>query len=334
MSDTVEIALASDAQYFCGLLVTAASIAKFANPGTALSFNILDGGIQDKDYDYLLSCVTSINPKSTFTRHKLNLENTYLSKTSAYLGSKMTYARLLLPFLLPDCDYVIYSDIDILWLADIERVWKLRSPSCPYISSPESCRGTLEMEKRWFNEHGLAFTDGKYFCAGFSFFNLKLFREQDISLRVFDFLQRHGATNCADQTGLNAVLGSQVQLLPRNWQLFPRNGISDSDIKSQVLIHYAGEAPWRASRQTHLLTDTQLLWFRFDALIRGISLWQSLRMHYSQKVIILWRTLFGAISCGLGSRLFRYYMYRSGRGCFNERLSSKATKAFSQRLDA
>ena len=334
MSDTVEIALASDEKYFCGLLVTAASIAKFANPNAVLSFNILDGGIQDKDYAYLISCVTSINPKSTFTRHKLNLENPNLSKVPAYLGNKMTYARLLLPAMLHDCDFVIYSDIDILWLADIERVWKLRSPTCSYISSQDSCKGTLEMEKRWFNEHGLAFCVDNYFCAGFSLINLQYFQEHDISKRVFDFLQKHKTTNCADQTGLNAVLGSKVQLLQRNWQLFPRNGIMESDIESQVLIHYAGETPWKASKQTHLLTDTQLLWFRFDAHVRGISLWQSLRMHYSSWKIVLWRTIFGAISCGLGNRLFRYYMHRTGRGCFNERLSAKTIKTFSQRLDA
>lgn len=43
-NDIIDIALASDGGYFCGLFVTACCIAKHADKAANLRFNILDGG--------------------------------------------------------------------------------------------------------------------------------------------------------------------------------------------------------------------------------------------------------------------------------------------------
>jgi len=42
--EAIQIALAANAPYFCGMVVTACSIAKSARADCRLVFNILDGG--------------------------------------------------------------------------------------------------------------------------------------------------------------------------------------------------------------------------------------------------------------------------------------------------
>ena len=331
MSTTIEIALASDAKYYCGLLVTAASIAFFANPAACLSFHILDGGLSNKEFEEFVSKISKFHPKVSFTRHILSSVN--LDNLPPYADSKMPYARLLLPTLLPNCHYVVYSDIDILWLADIAQTWSLCSQDSVLLSSPETCKGTLQQEEKWFREHGLHFVLERYFCSGFSIFNLDLFRKDDLSRKLFAFLKDNGHTHCADQTALNAILGTRAHLLPNTWQIFPRNGISESTIVSQCLLHYAGEAPWKATKQTHMLTDSQLLWFRFDSFVHKCSLWHSLRRHYSVPQIVMGRFLFFVISSKLGQFFFHYFMRRTGRGNFNESLSAQTVNKYLKRIE-
>ena len=51
MNTCIEIALASNEGYVCGLVVTAGSIALNANRSVSLHFNILDCGIKDATYE-------------------------------------------------------------------------------------------------------------------------------------------------------------------------------------------------------------------------------------------------------------------------------------------
>ena len=44
-------------------------------------------------------------------------------------GSKLPYLRLFLPELLPECDWVIYSDVDTLWFKDPCGLWNERDDS-------------------------------------------------------------------------------------------------------------------------------------------------------------------------------------------------------------
>jgi hypothetical protein len=90
---------------------------------------------------------------------------------------------------------------------------------------------------------------------------------------------------------LYGAIGDKVKLLPDRWQTFPRNGIKKSN-NLGVVLHYAGEAPWKVTHYTHLITDTQLLWFDICATIFNESLWQSLRRFYTPFAIIKSRLLF------------------------------------------
>jgi hypothetical protein len=214
-AEPIHIALASDGRFFPGLRVTAASLACYASREAELVLHILDGGIPDEAFENLRVLLGRIHPQATPRRHRISDEA--LKDCPEYRGSRLTYARLLLPALLPDVRHIIYCDCDFLWRADIADLWRERNDSIILQSTRDGAAETEAVERRWFARHGYTFESPAYFCAGLMICNLELFRTRGISKQAFDFLRRHPDVNRADQTALNVLLSRETRLLPHTF---------------------------------------------------------------------------------------------------------------------
>ena len=292
LNNFVEVALAADKNYIIGLTVAACSIARSCSSYICLRFHILYSDFTEKDKASIKQKLLSA--KSNCEVCFYDVSDIDFSFFPLYASSRMTYARLALPHLLTKTKFVIYTDVDTLWLDDISELWQLKD-EIPLIACPrEQSQKTIEMEQKWFTERNLKFDSANYFCAGISFYNLSAIRETGVFEKVLEFGQRFESFNCADQSMLYGAIGDKVKLLPDRWQTFPRNGIPDSS-NQNIVLHYAGEAPWKVTSCTHLITDTQLLWFDACSLVFNESLWRSLRRFYSPFTIIKARLLFVAL---------------------------------------
>ncbi len=323
-SDPVQVALASEDNYFCGLLVTGASIAHFAAASADLCFTILDCGISNKNFQLFESIIREQHGKTVIRR--LVLSEADFRCFPDWHGNKAAYARLKLPELLKDISHIIYCDCDFLWIADIAKLWGVRNKNIPLFSTRDLNQAVKKAEQSWYRSHGLEVNIEKYFCSGLSFFNLELFRKQGLSRKAIEFVLAHPDLGSADQTALNAVLNGTQSIVNQSWQRFSR----DSPIETLVApmaLHYAGDVPWKISKRSHMLTDVQLLWFRFNASIRRISLWQSLRLHYSAFDIIFYRITFKTIMCVPFFRwAFNLMLSKTGRWGFYERMGHEQFK--------
>lgn len=319
MSDRIAIALAADSNYFCGLMVTATSIARFAHKDAHLVFNILDGGIADSDFAFLEGRIKALHGRSEINR--ISVDDAQFDGFPIWHGSRMTYARLLLPRLLPDDDFVVYCDVDFLWMDDIADLWRIRDAAIPLMGTRDVNEVITSSENAWFERNGLKVDIGRYFCAGFVFVNLKVFREEGLAERALDLIRSHPDIPMNDQTALNAVVEGRHRLLPAKWQMFSRDSPIELFDRLPFVIHYAGDVPWKISKRSHMLTDIQLLWFHFDAAVRGISVWQSLRRHYSACEIVLNRVTFKMVM-GFPPLKFAFdaLMRKLGRWGFYEKL--------------
>ena len=316
METAIEIALASDRNYFRGLAVTACSIAKSARAATRLRFHLLHIGLTEDDQNRLANRIRSYHLESDIVFH--DVSDADMSDFPVYASSKMPYARLLLPRILSSAEYVVYSDVDVLWSDDISDLWRLRK-SIPLVGCVrELSSGTLKMEQQWFCKNGLPFDETCYFCTGISLYNLNEIRRRDAFAAVLEFGRTHKGFSCADQSMMYGALGKEVTLLPDKWQTFPRNGVK-AKRGEPVVLHYAGEAPWKASRVTKMLTDTQLLWFDMCAEVFSETRWRSLRKFYKAWEIIVYRAIFLMIfHIPPIHALFRAWLRRTGRGPFEE----------------
>ena len=102
---------------------------------------------------------------------------------------------------------------------------------------------------------------------------------------------------------------------------FTALGHFPADFKKPAGMHFSAEAPWVASRLTKMMTDAQLLWFKTDAELRGISVWQSLRRYYSPMEIIRSRVIYILIMKIPPCRwAFHQFLAKTGRCFFDERV--------------
>lgn len=305
--EVVEVAVASDANYFCGLLVTVASVAINASRDCALRFHVLDGGISEDDLCLLQTQIVKLHPHVEIIRHQV--DDRLFEGFPPWAGqSKMTYARLLLPKLLPDVSHVVYIDCDILWTRDILQLWNRRTKEIVFHAVRENWPYIDEKESGWFRAKGLKFVDGEYVTAGMSFFNLDEFRRQKLDERAFDFLDCHRDVQWVDQTALNAVLWAEnamVERLTADWACTVWL-MTPEILKTKPVFHFAGGAPWKVLVFNRLLTDAVLHWFKTDAQVRGCSTWRSLRRYYTPLMIVSSRAFYLVGSSG---RLGRFALF-------------------------
>lgn len=136
-----------------------------------------------------------------------------------YNGSKLPYLRLFLPEILPDCDWVIYSDVDTLWFRDPCEMWAERDDSVSVCWVKDFPTGGMDF-KRWTAGLGLSVTiSGAYACSGVTLINLRKWRENRFTDQAIDFLRRHGCPPYADQDVMNVLFAHDAKMLRKEWDV-------------------------------------------------------------------------------------------------------------------
>ena len=274
MLEKIDIALASDQKYFPGLLVTAYSSAKYAAEEVFLCFNILDSGLSDQSYDILCDSVKRVHPRSEIRRFKINEED--FAKFPDWRGNKMAYVRFLLPELLPESDFVFYTDVDCLWFADVAEIWTKRNPEFAIKGVWDSY--AENDDSNWFQSKGLVYKSGKYFCTGNILMNLKLIRERNIIEKTIDFILKYPDVHYPDQTSLNYVVQDSVELLPSYCNYFTLS-IDREDVRKPVILHFANDFPWLfAERCDGVPPPYMMWWYQCYAEATGKSVKETLRI--------------------------------------------------------
>ena len=296
MSENVEIALSADARFYPGMFMAACSVAYYASRDVRLTFHLLDGGVGAEHRADLERIVRQCHPSVTFDWLSID-EKTFDGLPEWRGRGKMTWARLWLPKLLPNSEWIVYLDTDFLCLADIAELWRLRRSDMALMSCVDGWKTAFTTEGAWFAARGLAFDENRYFCAGLCFFNLNRFRKQGLDEACVRFATEHPDVCAVDQSVLNAIFSnrSDLQLVSSRWQTFTRS-VTKEELLARPFLHYAGEAPWACLHHTFIATDLWLLWFRLYAMVRHVSLWRAMREFYSAGMIVRCRVLYLILS--------------------------------------
>lgn len=310
---SIHVALASDDNYFEGLLVTAVSIAQHCSRPKALTIHLLDGGVSPSHYAFLQEKISLYGSELSSVR----VDQKAMESFNIYHGSRMTYARFLLPDLLPDVGTVIYSDVDILWHADVAQLWQCLDPDAVlhYVPHhPDSFSSVGRETEQWFRKNGFALDKSRYFCAGMIVMNLEKFRAESLGRKMIEVAETRHPQN--DEPVLNAFMATRDDVRPLDYKWQIGTGITaiiPDDL--QFVLHYAADTPWKSFHANHhMLTDAILLWHKFHAQLRGITTWQSLRGCNSPIDIVAGRTLFLlAVHLKIVRLLIKAYMILCGK---------------------
>ena len=260
-NDRIEIALAADGGYAAGLMVSAVSIATFASKSAKLSFTFIDGGFSDSFYEELTRRINAVHPLAEMRRVRLDVAK--FASFREWHGNKVAYARFMLPELLPDASYVVYSDADTLWLADISDLWSLRDSTASVLAVRDpNIDDTCERE--WFESKGFRYDGARYFNSGVMLINLDLFRKNRLAERAYDILSKFPDSLFADQGPLNIVAGDTLKLLGDRWMRFT-SGIAPEDFSLPIVCHYVNDLPWKKEYWTRECSDVRMAWHFFRA---------------------------------------------------------------------
>lgn len=289
-ADCPKIAFASDNAYFEGLLVAAWSVAASAAHPEYVDIYVLDGGITDENWNFLRCLLESY--KCGLHRIPVNQESHFDNLSTWHGASKMTYARLLLPDLLPQLKHIIYCDVDFIWAKDITELWRERNCDVILQFIPVTRWKIGANELVWCWEHGFSLKERRYFCAGLLLMNLDLFRRENLHGKALEIL-RNAKTPppFVDQTALNVLMANRndAGFLDYHWSVETGEyGKLTEDVP--MAVHYASDAPWKSVQTVHhMLTEPYFAWHRIHAKLRHISTWHSLRQCNSAVGIIISR---------------------------------------------
>ena len=210
--DKVHIAMVADGAYLKGLEVAKASMVESCSNPSRLQFHVFG---EDAE-----------------------LGSRIQREFGLYKGSPMAFLRLYLGELLPDVEWIVYSDVDTLWQRDVLELATLRDET-KTIQWVRDLPGTVAEFTAWCREKKVplrGFSPSRYCCSGVCIINLKRWRETDVLGRCSAFASRYGCPKYADQDILNAVLAEEAGLLPGYWDVL----IPGPDTPRECVMHLTG----------------------------------------------------------------------------------------------
>ncbi len=188
--EAIHVVLAADANYAPGLEVTQRSLRRSCSRPGRIVWHVFD----ETALDGLVG----------------------LEAFGRYNTSRMPYLRLFLPELLPDVDWVVYSDVDVIWNRDVCELAGLFDASVA-IQWVRDFESTVRDVRPWIRKTGIAFDETRYGCSGICLMNLKKMRATRLGARATDLVRCFGTPPYADQDLLNVLFNRDCGLLPEHW---------------------------------------------------------------------------------------------------------------------
>ena len=245
----------ADEKFFPGLAVAVASAVAAASGACDYQFLIVDGGLARNSLEKLARSIAEIGARRGIraTLETLGIDQHRLLALPERRGSRMTYAKLVLPEILPGLDSIIYLDADVLCFAGLESVHPPATEDHWLLAGARDFFAVIEKDCPWLGQVPPAERRLPYINCGVLWMNLKGLREIDFTARaitaraaigharqgdqaVFNFLCRGRSFVLTDSINHRTAIGSSRPLCGGNLDLN---------------IHYIGSPkPWLGAPKT------------------------------------------------------------------------------------
>jgi lipopolysaccharide biosynthesis glycosyltransferase len=238
------IVFACDVNYAMQLATTLRSLADAVPNVTGLDINVLT----DRFPPELRTRVSHSLPAGAAPINwvDVDLEPFRDFSTLAHI-SKMTYARLLIPHVVPPTvSRLLYLDADLLVLDDLDPLWTIDLEGRPVAAVLDVLDPLM---KRGDSGLRTAPRVRDYFNSGVLLIDLASWREEELSERAIDYLGRYPQSPFKDQDALNVACdGLWKELDPRwNFQDHFHTNIADiDDSQRPAIVHFVtSNKPWK-----------------------------------------------------------------------------------------
>lgn len=234
MNDIVHVALAANHVYMPGLKATLVSLIDASKDKHSIQVHILSDGLYDSDIDELKKMAKGrgLYLPIEFKRPDMNLLAQHFKP---YKNSYTTFLRLFFTDFFPELDWIIWSDADVLWFRDPRDLWCLKDESVAIQWGREQPAGQIRA-KKYFESFHPGFDSSRYCCAGILLMNLRRLRDQKVSSRSIDFVEKWGCPPLCDQDVLNELCYNDARIIDNVWGCYNPS----LRIKNGVALHCCG----------------------------------------------------------------------------------------------
>lgn len=219
MSVPVAVASAANSGFLPGLITALRSARSALPPATPMVAYLMITGVDETGLERLRSTIEGWGGTRCVIRDPTELLPPRLPKTERF--STMTYARLCLPDLVEDgqqrliymdADVVVRGDLDDLWQTDLQgkAAGAVRDFFFPFaVDGLPETHGSLGLPG-----------DAPYFNAGVLLMDVSRWRAIGASERILQYtLENWDTVRYADQDGVSALLGHEIQELDVRWNV-------------------------------------------------------------------------------------------------------------------
>lgn len=239
----MKLIFAADANFFPGLEVSLASLGRDLLADATCTVDVLHSGLREVQMRSLRRIAERIGFDPARV-HFVDIDSYDFEGVKTIRGSKMTYARMLIPELYPDEREVIYCDCDILFIRGIADLRNVDLGDSFLAAARDATVMVMRNDCAW-NDVPEASLDQPYFNAGLMKLNLEAWRAHRIGERAMEVAKRD-PEKCTywDQTILNYLCVGKVRFVD------PENNLqfrSPADLlePSRINIHFIGaKKPW------------------------------------------------------------------------------------------
>jgi lipopolysaccharide biosynthesis glycosyltransferase len=207
----------SDERFLPGLEVAVASAVASASGKYDYQFHVIDGGLPMKSLERLSHKIATISSRCGIHAElkPLIIDQNRLKVLPERRGSRMTYAKLVLPEVLPHLESIIYLDADVLCFSGIESV---RPPDGEerrwLLAGARDFFGVIEKDCPWLEQVPQAEHRLPYINCGVMWLNLRELRAMNFTERAIAARAAAGKARQGDQSVFNFLCRGKSFILP------------------------------------------------------------------------------------------------------------------------
>lgn len=254
MSVNIPIFMASDNNYAVGVATTLLSILKHTN--SFCEFYVLDSGISDENKNKIIK---SLDNYKNHTLEFIDVKEIDLSQFPNIAHFSLScYLRYFIPDLKKDIHRAIYTDVDVIFMEDIQDYYNIDLEGYPLGAVPEEIGrefgGKFNHKKRK-KEYGIPF-DHIYFQSGNLIIDCDKWRELEITPKlVGKTIELRNQLLCPDLDVMNIVFANNYKKLDFKYcattcRIKSTDGHQELEeaFNHPFIIHYGDYAkPWKYS---------------------------------------------------------------------------------------
>jgi lipopolysaccharide biosynthesis glycosyltransferase len=261
----------ADEKFFPGLAVAVASAVTAGSGKFDYHFLILNGGLEAGSLEKLNATIGKIAAAKGFSAKldALHVDQSRLAALPERRGSRMTYAKLVLPEILPHLDSIVYLDGDVLCFSGVESVHPPADETDHLLAGARDYFSVIAKDCPWLDQVPEDERQLPYINCGVMWMNLNGLREIDFTNRSIAARAAIGEARQGDQSVFNFLCRGRSCVLPESINHRTSIGSArplcagDLDLN----LHYIGSPkPWLGPPKTSNWL-AQRLWHQAYAAI-------------------------------------------------------------------